>query len=771
YTFIQINAIGFCYIFRLACPMISSSSAWLVLVRASTIGWLPFLHNKMTSDKCENISLHLDEIRLQINVSGTIFHVNKYTLDWYPDTLLGSDEREYFYDSENNQYFFDRDPDLFRYILNFYRTGKLHYPRDVCVKLFDDEIGFFRILFDNISDCCHEEYRERRREINEINEAAEAETTSKVEQKKKPSIYEKMKSKLINSRESVEMRKSRCLSTYPVCIKCMPKDTEDKLDIENSSDESDLESIYSTHQIIQHHEIEKNYDNLTEDFGKSNSVLLTRMRESIATNRLNKARRLKAAKKNKIEKKTFRERLWESCENPQSSNFALVFYYVTGFFIALSVFVNVLETMRCDNKSATQYIICGDKYAVIFFCVDSTCVIIFTVEYILRLYSSPHRIKFFRNFMSLVDFVAIVPYYITLIMPNKNTLGNVFVTLRVFRVFRIIKFSRHSAGLRILGYTLKSCASELCFLLFSLSLAIIIFATMMYYCEKNEAKTTFTSIPASFWYTIVTMTTLGYGDMVPKTVFGKFIGGLCSLSGVLVIALPVPVIVSNFSRIYQQSQRSDKRQSQKGNFFIDLKKRPKYSQIAHLTRQTIINNNQLKIFTEKRGTLEQLIKSNKMQLSEPHQSNYTEPEILIQYKIIDLIEHITKTKMNIIPIYRKLNKIDDFKSLSNEKTCGNLLNKLKCMCCKCCDIELNLHFKSKKEEKKRVRIHLSSQLEKSNNIEDLITLCEDTKSMKSCIIEPFYQLKDLSQHTKMKSFSTNHIEDKHIKQPEYGSNH
>jgi len=73
----------------------------------------------------------------------------------------------------------------------------------------------------------------------------------------------------------------------------------------------------------------------------------------------------------------------------------------------------------------------------------------------------------------------------------------------------IFKFSRHSAGLRILGSTLQSCASELGFLVFSLAMAIIIFSTIMFYAEKNVEDTKFRSIPAAFWYTIVTMTTLG----------------------------------------------------------------------------------------------------------------------------------------------------------------------------------------------------------------------------------------------------------------------
>jgi potassium voltage-gated channel Shal-related subfamily D protein len=98
-------------------------------------------------------------------------------------------------------------------------------------------------------------------------------------------------------------------------------------------------------------------------------------------------------------------------------------------------------------------------------------------------------------------------------------------------------------------------------------MAIIIFSTIMYYTEKNVPNTKFTSIPAAFWYTIVTLTTLGYGDYVPSTTMGKIVGGICSLSGVLVIALPVPVIVSNFSRIYHQSQRADKRKAQKVCFY------------------------------------------------------------------------------------------------------------------------------------------------------------------------------------------------------------
>ncbi|XP_043102129.1 potassium voltage-gated channel subfamily D member 3 isoform X2 [Puntigrus tetrazona] len=422
--------------------MAAGVAAWLPFARAAAIGWMPVANLPMPVAPT-NKNKHQDELII-LNVSGRRFQTWRNTLDRYPDTLLGSTEKEFFFNEETREYFFDRDPDVFRSILNFYRTGKLHYPRYECISAYDEELAFFGIIPEIISDCCYEEYKDRKRE-----------------------------------------------------------NTERLMD--------DLE------------------DN----------------------------------KDSKLPNMTFRETMWRAFENPHTSTMALVFYYVTGFFIAISVITNVVETVPCGSTPNQRDIPCGERYTEAFFCMDTACVMIFTVEYLMRLFAAPSRYRFMRSVMSIIDVVAILPYYIGLVMTNNEDVSGAFVTLRVFRVFRIFKFSRHSQGLRILGYTLKSCASELGFLLFSLTMAIIIFATVMFYAEKGSSSSKFTSIPASFWYTIVTMTTLGYGDMVPKTIAGKIFGSICSLSGVLVIALPVPVIVSNFSRIYHQNQRADKRRAQK----------------------------------------------------------------------------------------------------------------------------------------------------------------------------------------------------------------
>ncbi|XP_030640553.1 A-type voltage-gated potassium channel KCND3 [Chanos chanos] len=422
--------------------MAAGVAAWLPFARAAAIGWMPVANLPMPVAPTEK-NKRQDELII-LNVSGRRFQTWRTTLDRYPDTLLGSSEKEFFFNEETREYFFDRDPDVFRSILNFYRTGKLHYPRYECISAYDEELAFFGIIPEIISDCCYEEYKDRKRE---------------------------------------------------------------------------------------------NAERLMDDMEDN--------------------------KDSKLPNMTFRETMWRAFENPHTSTMALVFYYVTGFFIAVSVITNVVETVPCGSTPNQKDMPCGERYTVAFFCMDTACVMIFTVEYLMRLFAAPSRYRFMRSVMSIIDVVAILPYYIGLVMTNNEDVSGAFVTLRVFRVFRIFKFSRHSQGLRILGYTLKSCASELGFLLFSLTMAIIIFATVMFYAEKGSTSSKFTSIPASFWYTIVTMTTLGYGDMVPKTIAGKIFGSICSLSGVLVIALPVPVIVSNFSRIYHQNQRADKRRAQK----------------------------------------------------------------------------------------------------------------------------------------------------------------------------------------------------------------
>jgi hypothetical protein len=139
------------------------------------------------------------------------------------------------------------------------------------------------------------------------------------------------------------------------------------------------------------------------------------------------------------------------------------------------------------------------------------------------------------------------------------------VMLRVFRlvrVFRIFKLSRHSKGLQVLGKTLKASVQELGLLVFFLIIGVVLFSASMYFAELGEPNSRFSSIPDAFWWGIVTMTTLGYGDKVPKGFAGKIVGSFCAIAGVLTLALPVPVIVSNFNYFYHRETEHEERMNQ-----------------------------------------------------------------------------------------------------------------------------------------------------------------------------------------------------------------
>ncbi len=137
---------------------------------------------------------------------------------------------------------------------------------------------------------------------------------------------------------------------------------------------------------------------------------------------------------------------------------------------------------------------------------------------------------------------------------------DLFEFFSITRIFRLFKLTRHYGGLKILIHTFTASMRELMLLIFFLVLFIVIFASLIYYAERLQKNpdNDFTSIPLGLWWSIVTMTTVGYGDMVPKTYIGMMVGGLCALTGVLTIALPVPVIVANFAMYYSHTQARSK---------------------------------------------------------------------------------------------------------------------------------------------------------------------------------------------------------------------
>jgi len=374
----------------------------------------------------------INQDRVVVNVSGLKFETLSETLEQYPDSLLGNeDKRKAYYDEARNEYFFDRNRPAFDAILFYYQSGgKLLRPPNVPMDVFADEIRFYEL-----------------------------------------------------------------------------------------GDE-----------ILQRVEREEGYIEEEEPI---------------------------------FPEREWQRKIWELFEYPDTSIGARVVAVISVCIITISIVTFCIETLpqfryekfNCTDVNGTESCkireIRDDK-AMPWFGIESACIVWFTFEYIMRFISSPQKLVFARSFLNLIDVIAIIPYYITLPMKTSNvsSLG-VLRVIRLVRVFRIFKLSRHSRGLQILGHTLRASLRELGLLIFFLLIGVILFSSAVYYAEGGEKKT-FKSIPDAFWWAVVTMTTVGYGDMKPESAWGKIVGSLCAISGVLTIALPVPVIVSNFNYFYHR---------------------------------------------------------------------------------------------------------------------------------------------------------------------------------------------------------------------------
>lgn len=255
--------------------------------------------------------------------------------------------------------------------------------------------------------------------------------------------------------------------------------------------------------------------------------------------------------------------LWLLCEEPNSSRVARAFAIVSVTCIIVSIVNFCMETIPSFKRPACTNQTLPDgsmgmqhNYNDAFFIVETVCVTWFSIEFIMRAISCPNKLHFCRNIMNIFDLLAILPYFIGLITDALSdacaeSKEGAFIVIRVLRVFRIFKLSKHSQGLRILGLTIKSSMRELGMFFFFLIVAMVIFSSAVYYAEAGEPKTQIKSIPGAFWWAIVTMTTVGYGDVTPVGVWGRLVGALCVIAGVLTIALPVPVVVANFNNFYR----------------------------------------------------------------------------------------------------------------------------------------------------------------------------------------------------------------------------
>jgi len=178
--------------------------------------------------------------------------------------------------------------------------------------------------------------------------------------------------------------------------------------------------------------------------------------------------------------------------------------------------------------------------------------ILFTIEYISRLYVSDKPLKYALSFLGLIDLFSIIPTYLTLFVSGTHFLI-VIRSVRLLRVFRILKLTRYLSEAKVLGDALKASRYKILIFMLSVFSLQIISGTIMYLIEGAENG--FTSIPRSIYWAIVTLTTVGYGDIAPTTVIGQAFASILMITGYAILAVPTGIVTSEITREHLKGKR------------------------------------------------------------------------------------------------------------------------------------------------------------------------------------------------------------------------
>ena len=308
----------------------------------------------------------------------------------------------------------------------------------------------------------------------------------------------------------------------------------------------------------------------------------------------------------------YQKGLWDLFEKPQSSLPAKILSLLSITLVLISLVAMCLNTFTwLQAQDVNGDPVDNPQLALI----EAICISYFTVEFLLRLAGAPNKVAFLKGTMNIVDCAAIAPYYLTLffmppaeIGPIDNTLptaqptsepeeesgfgnlGKVMQVFRIARIMRIFKLARRSVGLQSIAHTVRTSWKDLGLLFMLVGMGMLVFGSLEYYIENGEEDTGFTSIPQGMWWAVQTLTSLGYGDFWPTTVLGKIIGSMCAVCGVLVMALPIPIVVDNFADYYSEQKKLEANEMKKEAQAKQAKMDEAAEQVANLALvQTMVN--------------------------------------------------------------------------------------------------------------------------------------------------------------------------------------
>lgn len=203
--------------------------------------------------------------------------------------------------------------------------------------------------------------------------------------------------------------------------------------------------------------------------------------------------------------------------------------------ILFSIIIVILESVKSVRED----------YGTILLVAEWTLTILFSIEYLLRVLSVKYPLRYVLSFYGLVDLMAIAPTYLSLLVPGTHYLLVIRV-LRLLRIFRILKLTEYITEAHVLTSALKASRRKISVFLFAVLAMVIVIGSLMYVIEGEENG--FTDIPTSIYWAIVTLTTVGYGDLSPKTPLGKTLASVVMIVGYGIIAVPTGIVTAELTR-------------------------------------------------------------------------------------------------------------------------------------------------------------------------------------------------------------------------------
>jgi len=301
-------------------------------------------------------------------------------------------------------------------------------------------------------------------------------------------------------------------------------------------------------------------------------------------------------KKKRMEEFTLREKIYATMEDPGYSSFAKFIAIFMMVVIVVSTICFILESEVCQSESCNDPGVTGflefDPAAKVFYVIEWISVVIFTIDYNIRLFTCPKLIPFVFGVMNLVDLVAWLPFWIMGFtgdppfaepsLDSSDVGGVGFVrAVRLIRVFRVFKVGKYSLGIQMFGGALARSLQPMLILVLVLTVAMIIFSSIMWLVERpggvlvtdellaitgmgpgdgfdeGMQSLCFGTIPRAFWWALTTMTTVGYGDCYPITTPGKLVCVCAMICGVITLALPITVLGSNFAKMVEMYEEDE----------------------------------------------------------------------------------------------------------------------------------------------------------------------------------------------------------------------